>query len=259
MRENRKVTDLLDADYTFVDERLARHYGIEGVHGSYMRRISLPADSPRRGLLGQGSILTVTSVADRTSPVSRGKWVVENILGAPVPAPPPGVEQDLNKTAAISGPTTLRKRMELHRADATCASCHRIMDPIGFAMEPFDLTGRWRTTDGGLPIDASGSLVDGTPLNGPASLRAALIARSDTFVATLTEKMMTYALGRTLRPADMPAVRAAVREAAVRDDRFSAVVLSVVGSAPFLERTRRAAPPTTVTANNQSPGGTGRR
>jgi mono/diheme cytochrome c family protein len=255
MREDRKVTDLLDADYTFVDERLARHYGIEGVHGSYMRRVSLPADSPRRGLLGQGSILTVTSVADRTSPVSRGKWVVENILGAPVPAPPPGVEQDLNKTAAVTGPTTLRKRMELHRADPTCASCHRIMDPIGFAMEPFDLTGKWRATDGGLPIDASGTLVDGTPLNGPASLRSALLARSDAFVQTMTEKMMTYALGRTLRPSDMPAARAAVREAAARDYRFSAVVLSVVKSPPFLERSRKppdGAPARTIATNSKS-------
>jgi hypothetical protein len=249
MREDRRITDLLDADYTFVDERLARHYGIAGVHGSFMRRISLPADSPRRGLLGQGSILTVTSVANRTSPVTRGKWVVENILGAPVPSPPPGVVTDLDKTAATTGPTTLRKRMEMHRANPTCAACHRIMDPIGFSMESFDLTGKWRTTDEGLPIDATGKLADGTPLDGPVSLRKALLARSNAFVDTFTEKLMTYALGRTLRWQDMPAVRAAVRDADARQDRFSAIVLAVARSAPFQERLETPGPARTIAAN----------
>jgi cytochrome c551/c552 len=236
VHEDRKVTDLLDADYTFVDERLARHYGIPGVHGSYMRRISLAPDSPRRGLLGQGSILTATSVADRTSPVTRGKWVVENLLGIPVPAPPPGVQTDFVATSTLSGPQTLRQRFEAHRKNPTCAACHQIMDPIGFALEPFDLTGKWRDKDSGLPIDASGQLQDGTPINGPAGLRKALLDRKDSFVGTVTEKLMTYGVGRTLTYSDMPAVRAAAHEAQAKDYRFSELVLAVVRSPQFQTR-----------------------
>jgi len=236
VREDRKVTDLLDADYTFVDERLARHYGIPNVHGSYMRRITLPKDSPRRGLLGQGAILTATSVADRTSPVTRGKWVVENLLGIPVPAPPPGVETDFQATSTLTGPTTLRQRFEAHRANPTCAACHQIMDPIGFALEPFDLTGKWRDKDGGLPINAAGQLQDGTPIDGPAGLRQALLDRKDSFLSTLIEKVMTYAVGRTLTASDMPAVRAAEREVQAKDYRFSALVLAVVRSPQFQQR-----------------------
>jgi hypothetical protein len=243
VREDRKVTDLLDADYTFVDERLARHYGIPGVHGSYMRRISLPKDSPRRGILGQGAILTATSVADRTSPVTRGKWVVENLLGIPVPAPPPGVQTDFVATSTLTGPQTLRQRFEAHRKNPTCAACHQIMDPIGFALEPFDLTGKWRDKDSGLPIDASGQLQDGTPINGPAGLRQALLDRKDSFVGTVTEKLMTYGVGRTLSYSDMPAVRAAVHEAQAKNYRFSDLVLAVVRSPQFQNRQKGGAPP----------------
>ena len=253
LKEDRKVTELLDADYTFVDERLARHYGMPGVRGSYMRRIDLPKDSPRRGLLGQGAILTATSVADRTSPVTRGKWVVENLLGVPVPAPPPGVQTDFEATSTLTGPTTLRQRFEAHRKNPTCAACHQIMDPIGFALEPFDLTGKWRDKDSGLPIDASGQLQDGTPINGPAGLRQALLDRKDSFVATVTEKLMTYGVGRTMTYADMPNVRAAVRQVQARDYRFSELVLAVVRSPEFEMRSKRSAvatPPKTAVAGD---------
>ena len=182
MQEDRSVVDLLDADFTFVDERLARHYGIPDVRGSRMRRVTLPPDSPRRGLLGQGSMLTLTSAANRTSPVVRGKWILENVLGAPPPQPPPGVETNLEKDPAQVKVTSLRQRLELHRASPACASCHRLMDPIGLALENFDHTGKWRTIDGKAPIDATGQLADGTKVNGPASLRRALLARSDVFV-----------------------------------------------------------------------------
>ena len=213
VREDRSLLDLLDADYTFVDERLARHYGIPNVYGSYFRRVPLRADSPRRGLLGQGSMLTVTSVATRTSPVMRGKWVLENLLGAPPPEPPPGVEVNLDEDPKAAKPTTLRQRLEMHRANPVCASCHKIMDPIGFALENFDLVGAWRETDGRLPIDATGQLADGTPLNGAADLRAAVLTRSDAFMTVATEKLLTYALGRPVHATDMSAVRAIVRAA----------------------------------------------
>src|SRR5262249_15286532 len=173
VREDRSIVDLLNADYTFVDERLARHYGIPNIYGSYFRRISLDPSSPRRGLLGQGSMLTVTSVATRTSPVSRGKWILENLLGTPPPDPPPGVEVNLEKDPKEVKVTSLRQRMEAHRTNPVCASCHKIMDPIGFALENFDLVGTWRERDGGVPIDSSGVLADGTPLRGPAELRDA--------------------------------------------------------------------------------------
>ena len=181
VREDRSLLELLDADYTFVDERLARHYGIPNVYGSHFRRVTLDPNSPRRGILGQGSMQTVTSVATRTSPVMRGKWVLENLLGAPPPEPPPGVEVNLDPTPGAA-PTTLRQRLELHRANPVCASCHKVMDPIGFALENFDLVGTWRDTDGPGPIDASGQLADGTPLKGPADLRKALLGRSDAFL-----------------------------------------------------------------------------
>src|SRR5262249_15039141 len=211
IREFSNVLDLLNANYTFFDERLARHYGIPNVHGSRFRRVEL-ADDARRGLLGQGSILLVTSVANRTSPVSRGKWILENLLGTAAPLPPPNVPP-LKENTAQTQPTSVRARMEEHRTNPVCASCHKIMDPIGFSLENFDLIGTWRTTDGGTPIDASGELVDGTKLNGPASLREALLSRSDRFVSTLTEKLMIYATGRGLKYYDMPAVRSVVRDA----------------------------------------------
>jgi len=238
IQEDRSVIDLLDADFTFVDERLARHYGIPDVHGSRMRRIALAADDPRRGLLGQGSILTATSAANRTSPVTRGKWVLENVLGAPPPQPPPGVETNLEKDAAQVKVTSLRQRMELHRANPVCASCHQLMDPIGFSLENFDNTGKWRALDGRAPIDATGSLVDGTKLNGPATLRQALLAKSDVFAGVFADRLLTYAVGRAMRPQDMPAVRAITRTAARDRYRFSSFVMAIVSSAPFQMKTK---------------------
>jgi hypothetical protein len=232
VHEDRPVLDLLDADYTFVNERLARHYGINGVRGSYMRRVSLPQNSPRRGVLGQGSILTVTSVGDRTSPVMRGAWVMENLMGAPVPRPPPGVEADL-KAEVSAKPSTVRERLERHRTSPSCASCHAIMDPIGFSLENFDLVGRWRDHDGASPLDTSGKLADGTPLSSPQALRAALLARKDSFVTAFTEKLLTYALGRRIEYFDQPAIREIVRDADRQSDRFSAFVLGIVASEPF--------------------------
>jgi hypothetical protein len=238
IEEDRSVIDLLDADFTFVDERLARHYGIPNIHGSRMRRITLGPDDPRRGLLGQGSILTVTSAANRTSPVTRGKWVLENILGAPPPQPPPGVNTNLDQTTGQVKVTTLRQRMELHRSSPACASCHRLMDPIGFSLENFDHIGKWRAADAGAPIDATGSLVDGARLNGPATLRQALRAKSDVFAGVFAERLLTYAVGRAMRPQDMPAVRAITRTAAQERYRFSSFVAAVVKSAPFQMKTK---------------------
>jgi len=241
IQEDRSVIDLLDADFTFVDERLARHYGIPDIHGSRMRRVALGPDDPRRGLLGQGSLLTVTSAANRTSPVTRGKWVLENLLGAPPPQPPPGVETNLEKDAAQVKVTSLRQRMELHRANPVCASCHQLMDPIGFSLENFDNTGRWRTLDGRTPIDASGTLVDGTRLNGPSTLRQALMAKSDVFAAVFAERLLTYAAGRALRPQDMPQVRAMTRSASRDRYRFSSFVNAIVASEPFQMKTKQPA------------------
>ena len=233
IREDRSVLDLLDASYTFMNERLARHYDIPGVRGSYMRRVELGESSQRRGLLGHGSLLTATSVANRTSPVVRGQWLVENLLGAAVPPPPPGVEVDLSDESAPPEAKTLRQRMERHRSDPVCASCHGLIDPFGFALENFDLVGRWRDVDAGEPIHASAVLIDGTVIDGPADLRRALLARSDVFVTALTEKLMTYALGRILEPYDLPAVRQIVASASAEDYRFSALVLGIARSVPF--------------------------
>jgi len=236
IREDRSILTLLDADYTFVDERLARHYGISNIHGSYFRRVTLDAANPRRGILGQGAFLTVTSVGTRTSPVTRGRWILENVLGTPAPVPPSGVDTNLDKDAEAVKVTSLRQRLELHRKVEPCASCHKIMDPIGFALENFDLIGGWRDLDGKTPIDASGQLVDGTSLNGVADLRKALLSRREAFVTSATEKLLTYALGRTVQYYDMPAVRSIVRNAAQNDDRFSSLVSGVVQSAPFLAK-----------------------
>jgi hypothetical protein len=240
VHDDRSIIDLLNADYTFVDERLARHYGIPNIHGSYFRRVPLEANSPRRGLLGQGSFLTVTSVATRTSPVSRGKWVLENLLGTPAPMPPPGVETNLEKDPAEVKVTTLRQRLEAHRQNPVCASCHKIMDPIGFALENFDLVGAWREREGKSPVDTSGQLVDGTPLHGPADLREALLTRSDAFVTTATEHLLTYALGRPVEYYDMPTVRAIVHRAAGNGYKFSSLVLGVIESAPFQMKMKNA-------------------
>jgi hypothetical protein len=231
VREDRSVIDLLNADYTFVDETLARHYGIPNVRGSRFRRVAV-TDEARRGLLGQGSFLLVTSVANRTSPVSRGKWVLENLLGVPPPLPPPNVPA-IDESPEAAKASSLRQKMEIHRGNPTFAACHRIMDPIGFTLENFDLVGRWRTRDGNAPIDATSQLFDGTPLDGPVSLRKALLARSDVFVRTATEKLMTYGTGRALKYYDMPVVRQIARDAAKNDYRFSSLVLGIVKSDSF--------------------------
>jgi hypothetical protein len=235
VREDRSVLDLLTADYTFVNERLARHYGIVGVFGSHFRRVPV-VDPARRGLLGHGSILTVTSYANRTSPVLRGKWILENILGSPPPPPPPNVP--VLATAEQDGRAlSMRERLEAHRASPTCASCHRIMDPLGFALENFDGVGAWRTVEGGVPVDPSTRLVDGTAIDGAVALRRALVEHPETFVGTMTEKLLTYALGRGLEPYDMPAVRQILRESRAAKYQFAELVLGVVRSTPFQMRT----------------------
>jgi len=238
VRDDRSLIDLIEADYTFVDERLARHYGIPNIQGSYFRRVQLPADSPRRGLLGQGSMLTVTSIATRTSPVSRGKWVLENLLGTPAPVPPPGVETNLGGAEAAKT-SSLRQRLEAHRASPVCASCHRIMDPMGFALENFDLIGEWREYDGPTKIDSTGQLADGSPVSGPKDLRQAVLNRSDAFMTTAAEKLYTYALGRPVHSYDMPTVRGIVRRAAANDNRFSSLVMGIIESDAFLKRIKR--------------------
>jgi hypothetical protein len=232
-QDDRGLLDLLTADYTFVNERLARHYGIPDVTGSWFRRVAVP--EYRRGLLGHGSILTMTSIADRTSPVQRGKWVLEVLLGSPPPPPPPNVPA-LEETRAAEGARVLsiRERMEEHRRNPACRSCHRVIDPLGLALENFDVTGRWRVNDGDVPVDASGELYDGTAMSGPAGLRQALVAHRDAFVLSFTESLMTYALGRRIEARDMPAVRRVIRQAAARDYRLSAFVKAVVQSPAFV-------------------------
>jgi hypothetical protein len=232
--EDRNVLDLMTADYTFVNERLARHYGIPDIYGSRFRRVPI-TDEARKGLLGQGSILALTSHAERTSPVVRGKWILENILGTPVAPPPPDVPL-LKENQEGQRPRTMREQMAEHRTSAVCASCHKIMDPIGLALENFDAIGAWRSEDAGVPIDATGELADGTKVDGVVTLRKALVSRPEVFVGTLTEKLLTYALGRGLDYHDMPAVRAIVRDAATKNYRFSALVLGVVHSTPFQMR-----------------------
>jgi mono/diheme cytochrome c family protein len=233
IREDRGVLDLMTADYTFVNERLAQHYGIPNVYGPQFRRVTL-ADDARKGLLGKGAVLLVTSHADRTSPVVRGKWILDNLLGAP-PPPPPAVVPPLDESAAAAT-LTMRQRMEKHRENPVCASCHKVMDPIGLALENFDAIGRWRDLDGESPIDASGVLTDGTKVSGAVDLRQALLRRPEVLVGTMTEKLMTYALGRGLDATDMPAVRAVVREASGDQYRFSALVKGIVTSTPFRMR-----------------------
>jgi mono/diheme cytochrome c family protein len=234
MREDRNVLDLLRADYTFVNERLARHYGIPNVYGSYFRRVTI-TDEARRGLLGQGSILAVTSHAERTSPVLRGKWILDNIVGTP-PAPPPPDVPVLKENEEGQKPRTMREQMAEHRANPVCASCHKVMDPIGFALENFDAVGAWRTREAGGAIDASGELADGTKVDGVVTLRETLLSRPDVFVGTMTEKLLTYGLGRGLDYHDMPVVRSIVRQAAASDYRFTALVLGIVNSVPFQMR-----------------------
>ncbi|MCM3880879.1 MAG: DUF1592 domain-containing protein, partial [Vicinamibacterales bacterium] len=233
-REDRSLLELLTADYTFVNERLAEHYGIPRVYGSQFRRVAL-ADVNRHGLLGQGSILTVTSYPNRTSVVQRGKWILENLLGTPPPPPPPDVPE---LQAAPKGKVlTMREQMQAHRANAICASCHGRMDPIGFALENYDGVGKWRAEDAGQVIDASGKLPDGTEFQGPAGLSQLLLTKyRDDFVRTATEKLLTYALGRGVEYYDYPAIRAIDRQAARDQYRISSLILAIVKSTPFQMR-----------------------
>jgi hypothetical protein len=237
VRENRSLTDLLTADYTFVDERLARHYGIPGVYGSQFRRVELgPGLDQRRGLLGKGGVLMATSHADRTAPSLRGKWLLENLLGTPPPAPPadvPGLVE-----VAVIAPKTMRERLELHRATPTCAGCHGLIDPLGFALENFDAVGAWREFDAGEPVDARGGMADGSDVVGVTELREALIARPELFAATVSEKLMIYALGRGLQHYDWPVLREILRASEARDYRFDDIVQGIVESPAFRMRTK---------------------
>lgn len=237
MREDRNVVDLLDADYTFLNERLAKHYQIPHVYGTRFRRVSLSPDSRRGGLLRHGSILTVTSYATRTSPVIRGKWILENILGTPPPPPPPNVPALEDNTVAADLP--VRERLAQHRADPTCASCHNLIDPVGFCLETYDAVGRLRFSDGGVRVDTSGGLPNGQKLSGPDELVAGLTREPELFVHTLTEKLLTYAIGRGCEPTDGPAIRKIVRDAAQQNYRFSALILGIVNSPSFQMRTAR--------------------
>jgi mono/diheme cytochrome c family protein len=236
VHQDRSVLDLLDADYTFLNERLARHYDVPYVYGDRFRRVTLPPDSARRGLLGQGSILTVTSHSTRTSPVRRGKWILENILGTP-PPPPPANVPPLKDKAPAGRPQTMRELMAEHRSNAVCAACHRSIDPMGLALENFDAVGRWRMRgDDGAALDVSGSMPGGQTFDGVVGLREALLAQPEIFTGTLTEKLMTYALGRGVGYDDAPAVRTILREAARDNYRFSAIIGAIVRSAPFQMR-----------------------
>jgi hypothetical protein len=242
VREDRSILELLDADYTFVNERLARHYGIPNIYGSQFRRITLGPDmESRKGLLGKGAFLTTTAKPERTSPVTRGKWIMTNVLGVSPPDPPANVPPLPARPADSRGNSrepTMRERMLEHRVRADCIQCHRLMDPIGFALENFDAIGLWRSHDGGSPVDASGQLFDGTMIDGPVALRKWLTGYSPQFVRVATEKLLTYALGRGVEYQDMPLVRAIARDASQSNARFSALVMGVVTSAPFQMNTK---------------------
>ena len=246
IREDRSLLELLSANYTFVNERLARHYGIAGVYGDRFRRVTLDAEHPRGGLLGHGGLLMVTSYPNRTSPVVRGKWLLETILGAPPPEPPPNVP-GLPDRGEGGEPASVRERLERHRANPACAGCHAPMDPLGFALENFDAIGTWRAdSEAGLPIDASATMPSGAAFEGPAGLRRVLLSRDEDFAATVTEKLLAYALGRGLEYTDRPAVRRILREAAGDDYRWSSIVLGIVKSTPFQWRRSRADEPALV-------------
>ena len=249
VRENRSALDLLTADYTFVNERLARHYGMPGVYGARFRKVPV-TDPNRRGLLGHGSILAMTSVATRTSPVFRGKFVLTTFLNTPPPPPLPNVPalEDSAKGAATK-PKTVRDQLELHRANPTCAACHAVIDPVGFALENFNPVGQWRTSDAdGTPLDAAGILADGSKVDGPVALRNVILSRPEAFMTTLTERIMTYALGRGVEPSDMPIIRQIVKKSAAQDYALQSIISGIVESAPFQMRTRLEAEPTTRTA-----------
>jgi hypothetical protein len=234
LREDRSVDDLLSADYTFVNERLARHYGFPGVYGSRFRRITVPNHDQRGGLLAQGALLVTTSYPDRTSPVLRGKWLLNNIFGLPIPPPPPGVNTTLETKPGVL-PPSIRERLAAHRTNPSCNSCHSVIDPLGFTLENFDVVGGWRTTDeSGKPVDASGTTASGEKIQGLSGLRAALLERPDQFPRTVTEKLMAYALGRPLEFYDKPAVRRIVRDAAAHEYRWSSIILGIVQSPEFM-------------------------
>jgi mono/diheme cytochrome c family protein len=247
VRDDRSLLELLTADYTFVNERTARHYGIPNITGPGFQRVPVP--DYRRGILGHGSVLTLTSVADRTSPVMRGKWVMEVLLGSPPPPPPPNVPALEETESAASGKLlSVRARMEEHRRNPACTSCHRVIDPIGLALDNFDVTGKWRIKDNEMPVDASGELYDGTPMDGPAGLREALLKHQQVVLLSFTERLFTYALGRRVEPGDMPAVRAIVRDASRQGNRLSAFILGVINTAAFQSSSAVAAD---ATANRQ--------
>jgi mono/diheme cytochrome c family protein len=246
--EDLPVTELLTADYSYLNERLARHYGIDGVRGSHFRKVQLPADNPRRGILGHGSILTITSTASRTSPVIRGSWILDNLLSAPVPDPPPGVETNLDGDGTVVLTSSIRERLENHRKDPSCGACHSVIDPVGFSLENFDSIGAWRTQDGDSAVDPRGTLVDGTAVASAEDLRKALMSRSELFVTTFTEKLMTYALGRAVEYHDMPSVRAIMRDAEATNHSFTELVLGVVQSPQFTQRIK-SDPNSAVAAN----------
>jgi len=234
VQEDRSVADLLTTDYTFLNQRLAEHYGIRGIYGTEFRRVAL-TDPARHGLLGQAAILTVTSYPNRTAPTIRGKWVLEQLLGTPPPPPPPNVPS--LKDDATTKNLTMRQRMEMHRSNPTCAVCHRMMDPLGFALENFDGLGQWRESTGnGEPIDSSGVLPDGTKFDGPTGLREVLMTKREMFVETFTERLLTYALGRGVEEYDHPVLRKITRGAASDDHRWSSIIIGIVNSAPFQMR-----------------------
>jgi hypothetical protein len=245
VREDRNILDLLTADYTFVNERIARVYRMPNIVGEAFQRVTVPDE--RRGILGQGSVLMQTSVADRTSPVQRGKWIMEVLLGSPPPAPPADVPPlDDTKAATVTGkPLSTRERMEEHRKNPACTSCHKVIDPLGLALDNFDVTGKWRIKDNGVAIDAAGVMYDGTKIDGPASLRDALLKHQDVFLQVFTENLMTYALGRRVEPYDMPAIRAIVRQATGADLRISSFIRGIITSDAFQ---RRAVEPAQTTA-----------
>jgi len=249
LREDRSALELLNADYTFVNERLARHYGIPGVYGTRFRKVPV-TDPNRRGLLGHGSILSMTSVATRTSPVFRGKYVLTTFLNTPPPPPLPNVPSlEESAKGAATKPKTVREQLELHRGNPTCAGCHRVIDPVGFALENFDPVGQWRTTDAdGARLDTGGVLADGSKVDGPVALRNVILSRPGAFATTLTERIMTYALGRGVEPADMAVIRQIVKKSAQRNYSLGSIISGIVESAPFQMRTRLEAEPTTRTA-----------
>jgi uncharacterized protein DUF1588/uncharacterized protein DUF1592/uncharacterized protein DUF1585 len=241
IREDRSVVDLLNADYTFVNEKLARHYGIPGIYGNRFRRVTVPNHDQRGGLLAEGALLATASYPNRTSPVLRGKWLLNNIFGLPIPAPPPGVDTNIDDKPGAAT-KSIRERLAQHRQNAVCNSCHSVIDPLGFALENFDVIGGWRTVDErGIPVDTGGTTVSGANVEGLAGLRTLLLAQPEEFPRTVTEKLMAYALGRMLDYHDRPAVRKIARDAAAHDYRWSDIILGIVESPAFLMRATNTA------------------